>query len=110
MATIHIIGNSVDDHECAAFIAGEAYALANQAIGGLLAHFKSAAEIPPSLKISDNEPGGWHGSEVEINEAVKRGDWLTLLRVCPAYIVRVNRFCDTWLARIQQAPATEATV
>ena len=94
MPTYTRIGNLPDDYECAQFIAAEAYAVANASINALLAKFASAADIPATLRISDAEPNGWHGAEQAIDQAVQRGDWPTLLELCPAYIARVNRFCE----------------
>lgn len=95
------IGSDLEDRECAKFIAAEAYGLANKTLADLLGSFAKSADIPASLKISDMEPGGWHGAEVAIDQAVNRGDWPETLRLCSEYLVRVNRFCATWKQRIQ---------
>lgn len=98
---VRIIGSRPEDHEVAAFIAAEAYAKANALLDGLLRLFATAADVPANLKISDAEPGGWHGAEVEIDKAMKRGDWLTTLELTDNYVVRVARFCEAWEAKIK---------
>ena len=94
---------TADDHECAAAIADTAYARANNSLAELLRSFASANEIPTSLKISDSEPSGWHGAEVEIDRAVQRGDWPKVQELADAYLARVERFCASWKARINQS-------
>lgn len=98
---IRKIGQTPDDYECAAFIAAEAYAQAHVLLDALLGLFASAADVPANLKISDNEPGGWHGAEVAIDKAVQRGDWLTTLELAGSYVSRVARFCNTWRAKVE---------
>lgn len=109
MVIFRIIGAVADDHECAQFIAAETYAITNGTLNALLSRFATAAEIPSGLKISDAEPGGWHGAEQAIDQAMQRGDWPTLLELCPAYIGRVNRFCETWVQRLINEGGMNAT-
>jgi hypothetical protein len=88
------------DHEIATFIVTEAYAKANNLLNGLLGLFARAEDVPANLRISDAEPGGWHGAEVAIDKAVKRGDWLTTLQLTDEYVTRIERFCNAWRVKL----------
>ena len=102
MTTYRKLGTA-DDHDGAAAIADTAYARANNSLAELLRSFATADEIPAALKISDNEPSGWHGAEAELDQAVQRGDWPKAQELADAYLARVERFCASWKARANQS-------
>jgi len=83
-----------EDCECAFSIMHDGFTAADGMLEQLLAEFGGADKMPSEVRISDDNPKGWHGAEQAIAIAEKRGNWPCLCDLMDSYLKRVEAFCD----------------